>query len=378
MENTQLIQHKCSTCGAPLDKPNAQRCSYCMMSQKNTSDLNFDQQAFLCSNCGSYLNYNRGGFECEYCHSTFSLNDQTGLDKAFFGKQEKLDLDVSKEQAKRVFYDWLAKNDLEQGKLESFEINSMHVPYMIATIDYKAAYSVAVGQESWGPYIESDGVEKKRKIIEWQTQQDHIKGSSIKSYLITKDLSLEVQSFAKKIDCIQFNKRAVSLKNEGREDGLYLTVSSESVETITRVVKKHIPVSAKKLAKTQISGDKIKEPTIDSLNYEMSSDYLYVPFWQILYRYEGKEYQVLITGMDQTEMTIDGSKPTIEKVRSPMSENKPRAVKSPFSLTILLIFIGAIAVFKTIRWILTLLLAFYLLGCLLSTIKNPKAKENNP
>ncbi|MGG5341425.1 hypothetical protein [Enterococcus sp. AZ192] len=373
MENAHLIQNKCKTCGAPMADPNAQRCSYCMMPQQENSD----QQAFLCSNCGSYLDHYMGGFKCAYCKSTFSLNDQTGLDKAFFGKQEKLDLEVSQDQAKTAFYEWLAKNDLSQGEIESIEIKPLYVPYMIATIKYQAIFSADIGQETWGPYVEINGVEKKRKVMEWQTVQDHFESSSIKSYLITTELSLEVQSFAKKVECKKFMERARALKNEERENGSYLTVSPKSVEAITRIVKKHIPISAKKLAKSKLSSSEVKELNIDSLKYEMASDYLYVPFWQVFYKYKGKNFQVLITGMDRTELVIDGSRPTIEKARTIAEKKEVQSYKNPFSFTILLIFLAAIAIFKPIRLIISVLLGVYLLGCLATALKNAKAKKNN-
>ena len=116
---------------------------------------------------------------------------------------------------------------------------------------------------------------------------------------------------------------------------------------------------------------------IDSLKYEMASDYLYVPFWQVFYKYKGKNYQVLITGMDRTELVIDGSRPTIEKARTIAEKKEVQSYKNPFSFTILLIFLAAIAMFKPIRLIISVLLGVYLLGCLATALKNAKAKKNN-
>ncbi|MEI5993148.1 hypothetical protein [Candidatus Enterococcus mansonii] len=377
MNSTPLIENKCTICGAPNDDPNAKKCSYCMMPLKKDDNSDKSEQAFLCLNCGSYLNVTNGHFDCEYCHSTFSLNEKETFDKAFFGKKEKVELNISKEEAKTSFYEWLIKNELLKEKIESFTLKQLYVPYMIATVEFEAEYSVVVGHEKWGPYIELNGIEKKRKITEWQKESDHCLASLTKSYLITKELSLDVQSFAKKIDCTEYVKQAVPFDNTNRADEQILTVSCETAESVTRIVKKYISKSAEKTVKSQLSSADAKDLTVESLKYKMNSDYLYVPFWQVLYSYEGKKYQVLITATDSSVIAIDGSKPMTEKVRKKVPKKKNQSSQTSFSFLILLLFIVAIIVLKPIRQVILAMLGLYLLGCLSSIRKKSKKQKSN-
>lgn len=334
-----LVQNQCRNCGGAITDPETKNCPHCGTSQDivQTTIDEKNKNVELCPNCGSPVTFNieKQQFACDFCHSTFTTKAEKDFDNLTFEPDNLIPFQVPEGLAKKRFFEWLIKGanvplDI-LGKITNLQLEQVFIPYMGATVVYEGSWGADIGynrSESYTEYVTkedkkgkkySEPVTKTRTVVDWNHSSDIFSGTAFKSYLINNELTGSVAEFAKSVSHLAFVPDVKPFDEHYTAGTRQMKISSDKVSEVLRSIRDFAKEEAEKTMHSVLPGDKNKNAKVTKFTYDLTSKYTYVPFWKIMYKYEGIDYIVIVTAAKKDKIEMDGSRPmsqedsTVEK-----------------------------------------------------------------
>ncbi|MEI5995121.1 zinc ribbon domain-containing protein [Candidatus Enterococcus mansonii] len=328
-----LVQNQCTSCGGAITDPNVKHCPHCgtMQDVIQASIDEKNRQVELCPNCGSPVTFNieKQQFACDFCHSTFTTKAEKEFDNLAFEADELVPFQVPEGLAKMKFYEWLIKGknvplDILD-RSSNITLEQIYIPYMSASIEYEGSWGADIGYNRTEKYTDyetkedkngnkySEPVTKTRTVTDWNHASDIFSGSAFTSYLISSELTGAAETFVEAFDFEKILANITAFDDHYTAGTRQLRISPEKASESIRLVRDFAREAAEEEMLDILPGDRNKNAKLTTFSYELTSKYVYVPFWKISYKYEGIDYFVVVTASSKEEITMDGSRPTSEE-----------------------------------------------------------------
>lgn len=328
-----LVQNQCSSCGGAITDPSFKNCPHCGTLldkvQKTINERNKNIE--LCQNCGSPVTFNieKQQFACDFCHSTFTTKTENDLDNLTFEADNLIPFQVPEGLVKKQFLEWLIKGvnvplDI-LGKINTIQLEQVYIPYMGANVTYEGAWGADIGYNRSETYTEyetredkkgnkySEPVTKTRTVVDWNHSSDIFSGTAFKSFLINSELTGSVAEFAEKVSHLVFSSDVKPFDDHYTAGTRQLKISSDRVSEVLRSIRGFTEKEAAKKMQSILPGDSNKNAKITKLTYKLTSNYTYVPFWKITYKYEGIDYIVIATAVKKDKIEMEGNRPVSQE-----------------------------------------------------------------
>ena len=369
----ELKQFKCPKCGGDMKfDPIEQvvKCELCghaslVSTDGELEDVIQDQKKTVCPNCGATLTFDphTQTAVCKFCDTKFTVVEQGNKDDVPSQYERIYPFEVMEDGAKISFIKWLKEGQYSPDdiftKSSIVDIKGVYIPVWTYSGHYTANFNASIGydrQETYTEYVTkySNGrsykepVTKTRTVTDWHPFNGNVSdnfvvhscGVSEFYFLENEYKDLEIKKYSEgRVDSAQSNSDysfsqlpdfcADATEHLSKSeiyddrftsgfDAVKTTLSSESAFNVAAgkinwKIKRNIIASS--------TGDHIKNIDFNVTDLSMERTLYGVPFWEIVYQYNGKKYVAFAEGTKNKN--ISGTKPyDLDIAKRSVSEKK--------------------------------------------------------
>lgn len=247
------------------------------------------------------FNIEKQQFECNHCKSTFSTKKELDASSRFYQADKVIPFQVEKERAKMHFYEWIGNDQESPIDITNITLKQIYMPFSVVTISYEC---------NWGAEICYSN--NQDNIMEnWSYSDGSITGECFSFFSVSEEMNAQ----ADKLFSISSFKPLISKMVP--YDDHYLSGTNQFKISTNEVMKTQslfhsvVQYAAESEMQKVLPGDRNRNATLTNLKYEVFSEFVYVPIWNLEYQSNEVMHEVLITATDKENVKVVGDKPSI-------------------------------------------------------------------
>lgn len=338
-----FVSKNCPKCGGTISDPDAKECPHCLVNldqaQEEINQKN--KQGETCPNCGSPITFNieKQTFICEFCQSSFDEKKKFEAENAVVEAETIVPFKRSEDVAKMKLFEWFANNDetpVDILKANKFTFEQVYIPFVRYNAKYGGSWSAEIGRKT------DEGT--KKSVTLWSYVTGQFSGNARKLYPITSELTELEQRMSASIS-EDYISEPVPYSDAYMTNTRQLKIMAKEVTRAKeKMINEHLVALAENQMENSLPGSESRNKQVVSLNQEMTSELIYLPFWKITYNFNGKVYELMMDAKEKNKdnVHIVGEFPTINQQK--MAAKKLRK-KSLYS------FIAAIGLFVILAFV---------------------------
>lgn len=300
-----LVPNKCKACGGQLNDLDAKYCPHCgrLLDEIQEAMNRKNKSGETCLNCGASIVFNieKQQFECNHCKSTFSTKKELDASSRFYQADKVIPFQVEKERAKMHFYEWIGTDQESPIDITNITLKQIYMPFSVVTISYEC---------NWGAEICYSN-NQDNTMENWSYSDGSITGECFSFFSVSEEMNAQ----ADKLFSISSFKPSISKMVP--YDDHYLSGTNQFKISTNEVMKTQslfhsvVQYAAESEMQKVLPGDRNRNATVTNLKYEVFSEFVYVPIWNLEYQSNEVMHEVLITATDKENVKVVGDKPSI-------------------------------------------------------------------